>query len=182
LAATVRAIEDERRHARLCFGLASAFAGEQVGPGRLDVSGALPAPSLARSLATALVEGCIGETVAALEASELAAQVVDPVLRDALEGIAADERRHAELAWKFAHWAVSRDHSLSALLEQELERVQRELFEFNPPQAKPGDRDRAQAGVMPGAMRTAVRREALRRIVEPGLSGMIDHARARSAA
>jgi hypothetical protein len=184
VAETVQAIEDERRHARLCFSLASAFAGESLGPDALDVEGALPAPSLERTLGTALLEGCIGETVAALEASELASHCRDPLLRDVLEGIAADERRHAELAWKFAHWALCRDRGLIRLLEVALVAVQDEILEYDPLTSGPRAHALARAGVMPEPLRAAIRDAALRQIVEPGLSGMIAHARKsqRSAA
>lgn len=175
VAETVSAIEDERQHAELCFTLASAYADQGLGPALLDVRGALETPSLARSLATAVREGCIGETVAALEASELAEHVADPLLRQVLERIAADERRHAELAWKFAHWALSQDPGLAALLSAELEVVRDELDAYSPLTLGPHAPELARAGVMPEALRAAVRDAALRQIVEPGLSGMIAH-------
>jgi hypothetical protein len=177
VAETVSAIEDERQHAQICFTLASEFAGEPLGPGPLDVQGALETPTLPRSLATAVREGCIGETVAALEASELAEHVVDPMLRQVLERIAADERRHAELAWKFAHWALSQQPELAAVLASELELVREEMDAYEPLTTGPSSVELARAGVMPASLRGAVRDAALRQIVEPGLAGMISHAR-----
>jgi len=177
VAATVSAIEDERQHAQICFTLASEFAGELIGPGSLDVTGALATPSLARALAPAVREGCIGETVAALEAAELATHVADPLLQQVLERIASDERRHAELAWNFAQWALSRDASLTDVLESELSLVREELEDYDPLTSGPRTHQLARAGVMPEALRAAVRDAGLRQIVEPGLNGMIDHAR-----
>ena len=51
-------------------------------------------------------EGCVGETVAAVVASEQLARATDPAVRAALARIAADEARHAELAWRTVSWAV----------------------------------------------------------------------------
>jgi len=177
VAETIAAIEDERQHARICFTLASEYAGEDIGPGELDVEGALEAPSLTRSLATVVREGCIGETIAALEASELATHVVDPLLREVLERIAADERRHAELAWKFAQWAMSQNSGLAAVLELELAAVQGEIEDYAPLTSGLRSAELARAGVLPESLRQAVRNAGLRQIVAPGLAGMIEYAR-----
>jgi hypothetical protein len=111
------AMADETEHTRLCFSLASAFGGAPVGPGPLSLSGALDGGAAREILATAILEGCVGETVAALEAHEMAQRAGDPAVRRALETIAADEARHAELAWRFVKWAVERDPSLAAVAE-----------------------------------------------------------------
>lgn len=111
------AMADETEHTRLCFSLASAFGGAPVGPGPLALSGALDGGSAREILVTAILEGCVGETVAALEAHEMAERAVDPAVRSALETIAADEARHAELAWRFVKWAVEGDPSLAAVAE-----------------------------------------------------------------
>jgi hypothetical protein len=177
VAETISAIEDERQHAQICFTLAAQYADAPVGPDALDVDGALTTPTLARSLSSAVREGCIGETVAALEAAELASHVVDPVLAQVLERIAADERRHAELAWKFSHWALGKDVHLAAVLESELQLVQDSIDDYDPLTSGPRAHELARAGVMPEALRAAVRDAALRQIVEPGLRGMIEHAR-----
>jgi hypothetical protein len=99
---------DEIRHARLCFGLASAYAGRPIAPGpfplggHADVSTSLPALA-----ASAALEGCIGETVAAVQALEQLAGATDPAVRAVLARIAADEARHAELAWRTVAWALA---------------------------------------------------------------------------
>src|SRR5436190_13763000 len=56
---------------------------------------------------TVVREGCIGETVAALEAREALARASDPAVRAVLARIARDEARHAELAWRTVAWALS---------------------------------------------------------------------------
>jgi hypothetical protein len=48
-------------------------------------------------VATTIHEGCVGETLAALEVAQSAQQVTDEALRAVLETIAEDEARHSEL-------------------------------------------------------------------------------------
>ncbi|MGE0320965.1 MAG: hypothetical protein AB7S68_01605 [Polyangiaceae bacterium] len=101
---------DEVRHARLCFAVASRYAGDALGPGPLDLRGALGGAldadfsllSLAQSTA---IEGCLGETLSALEAERCAERATLPALKLALEIIATDEAEHAELAWAFLRFA-----------------------------------------------------------------------------
>mgnify|MGYP001188615889 CR=1 FL=1 len=101
---------DEIEHARQSYGLASARAGRRLGPGPLDV------PPLDASM-SALVrdtirDGCVGETLAAIEASEGAAQLDDGGdARAVLSQIARDELGHASLAWRIVAWAASTGHA-----------------------------------------------------------------------
>jgi hypothetical protein len=109
--ACTRALADETAHTRLCFQLASAYAGHAIGPGPLDVGGCLQATSLSDVVDLVLVEGCFGETRAALEALEAAAVATDPAIAAAYAQIATDEQRHAELAFRFVKWALAQDES-----------------------------------------------------------------------
>jgi hypothetical protein len=65
--------------------------------------------SLVAVVELVIAEGCFGETRAALEALEAADTESDPVIIDAYAQIAADEQRHAELAFQFVRWALERD-------------------------------------------------------------------------
>jgi hypothetical protein len=103
-----RALVDETNHTRLCFGLASQYAGTSLGPDRLEIQHCLEDDDLEAVMRLVLSEGCIGETVAALEALEGAASATDPVVRQVLQRIARDEQAHAELAFKFIRWALAR--------------------------------------------------------------------------
>lgn len=98
------AMADETRHARQAFALASAYSGRTIGPARLDLDHALSARSSLDVVRRTIIEGCIGETVAAVEAAEALEHAVDPAVRSVLAGVAADELRHAELAWRFVRW------------------------------------------------------------------------------
>ncbi len=180
---TIQAMDDERRHAELCFSLASEYAGLALGPADLDLEGALPAPTLERSLVTAIREGCVGETVAALEAAELAERVSDPVLRAALTRIAADEKRHAELAFRFVEWALPTLGELGhALVEGEIERVRSELASFGDPFYDAASNELACHGILTDGLTRAVRAAALEAAVLPGLVGQLEPARTRRAA
>jgi hypothetical protein len=53
-----------------------------------------------------VIEGCIGETVAAIAAEAQRDGAEDEAVRAALTIIAHDEARHAELAWKTVAWVL----------------------------------------------------------------------------
>jgi hypothetical protein len=106
--ATHEAALDEVRHAQLSFSLASAYRGAPTAPAALPLPEALPlgADLVELAVSTAL-EGAVGETLAAVLAAEQASVATDPAVRAALLGIAADEGRHAELAWRVVAFAVA---------------------------------------------------------------------------
>ena len=106
LADTQRAAVDEVDHARRCFTLASRYGGAAEGAGPLDLRGALDAMDLPAFAVATLREGCVGETLAAWTAAAQRERATDPVVREALTAIAADETRHAELAWRTVAWCL----------------------------------------------------------------------------
>lgn len=110
--ACTQALADETAHAKLCFALASAYAGHAVGPGPLDISNSLEVTTLGEVVDLVIAEGCFGETQAALEAIEAAASASDPVISAAYSRIAHDEQRHAELAFRFVRWALETDAAI----------------------------------------------------------------------
>jgi hypothetical protein len=98
---------DEIRHAELCLGLSSGYLGESVEPGALPMPGPIAiVPDLAAVAAEAVMEGCIGETVATVQAVDALAVTTDAAVREVLEITVADETRHAELSWRFLAWAL----------------------------------------------------------------------------
>jgi len=54
------------------------------------------------------VEGCVNETFAALMAVHQASAAAHEPLRNALQPIAREEVRHAQLAWQIHAWALSK--------------------------------------------------------------------------
>lgn len=107
LAACQRAGLDEVEHARACFALASRFIGEDLGPGPLSLSGVHVATALDELAVRTWLDGCVDETIAALTAAAQLDVARDDAVRAALGRIAADEARHAELAWSFVAWALA---------------------------------------------------------------------------
>lgn len=115
-----RAALDEVNHAKLCLGLASAYAGEAIVPGPFDFGrGVAIDTALGGLAARTFLEGCVGETLAAVQAAEQLAVAEDPAVRAVLQTIAEDEARHAELAWRTVAWALKSggDEVRSALRE-----------------------------------------------------------------
>lgn len=100
-----RAALDEVHHTQISYGLASGYAGVEVGPGPLSIGPLEPAPSLAALAVDTLQDGCLEETTASLDAASLARHA-DPLERTAFARIADDEERHAELAFRILAWAL----------------------------------------------------------------------------
>jgi hypothetical protein len=156
-----RAAMDEVRHARLCFALASAYAGHSIAPGpfpfegRVDVSADLAAIAV-----LAVREGCAGETLASVLAAEACARATDPAVRSVLAAITKDEARHAELAWRTVAWAVSRG---GARVREAVARAFEEVL-GGEPVMQGGASGGALAGH--GRLSTEVQRDVMRRALE----------------
>lgn len=167
LTSTARAIEDETRHARSCFALARRYSGADVGPGPLDVSDAIGACDLREAVLTSIDEGCIGETLAALEAAEAAQHCIDPLTRALLQDIARDEAEHAALAWRFVAWALPR--CSDAIVAEVRAKFRRALAE-EPRRASAIDRSERELlhfGVVGPRVSAQLRRSALRETLRP---------------
>ncbi|MCB9744526.1 MAG: hypothetical protein H6741_10890 [Alphaproteobacteria bacterium] len=168
-----KAALDELEHARLCFTLASVYAGEPLSPAPLDLSGDLLGPlTLPAITAAAVLEGCVGETVAALEAATAAQGAEARAVREALQTIAGDEARHAQLAWRFVQWALAEG-------DPEVEAAARQAFQHalgaDPgPEPAPGPEDAALAahGKLSEAARYRVRREAAQAVLPPAIRAL----------
>lgn len=107
----IAAQHDEMRHAKLAFGLASELLERDVGPDRLDLSDTRLGASLEELAYNTVIEGCVGETIAALEAAEAEARALHPTIRDRFAEIAEDESRHAQLSWRVVAWLIGRGGS-----------------------------------------------------------------------
>jgi hypothetical protein len=163
------ALADEIAHALLSFGLASAYAGAAVGPGALDVSGALvSAPDVRDSLRRTIREGCIAETVSAALIRSASQAAEDPAVKAVLERVASDERRHAVLAWRFVRWLVSREgQGLAELAAAEFAQAPRHVG-FGALTELPGNARTLRAhGYLAVEERRAIALQTLRQVVEP---------------
>ncbi|MDC3954772.1 hypothetical protein [Polyangium jinanense] len=75
------------------------------------------------------VEGCVREAYGALIATFQAAHARDPKVRRAMQVIAADETRHAALAWRIASWVESKlDEKARRALAAARRKAARELL------------------------------------------------------
>jgi hypothetical protein len=172
---TQGAIRDETQHARDAFGLATAYAGEPLAPAALVVEDALHARNPLVIVRTAILEGCIGETVAAVEATEALARATDPAVREILARTARDEMRHAELAWSFVAWVLRAGPAnlrtaaaalLTDLVESELAQAQRHAPGADAAAHAP-DPALAAHGALDAATRTEVRLKVLSEVIDP---------------
>jgi len=102
-----RAALDEVEHARIAYSIASAFAARQIGPDKLLFATAPFATTISAFVEALVLEGCVGETLGAAEGRELSRGVESEALRALLSHIAADEERHAALAWRTLKWALT---------------------------------------------------------------------------
>lgn len=176
VSAAAVAMQDEIRHARSCFELARRYSGEEVGPGPLAVEGALESSDPAAVVLAAVREGCIGETVAAIEASEALHHCEDAGARAVLERIAIEEGQHAELAWRFVAWALETRPELAPRV--------REAFAHDLAGAQPArrsgpqklaavDHDLARHGLLSAPLRAALRDRVLLEVVAPCVEGLL---------
>lgn len=121
LESTHQAALDEVEHARICFALASHFGETSLGPGPLPLPATPPQTQQESILVGTIVDGCIGEALAAAEAAHAATCCEHLVIRAALEVIAFDESRHAELAWQFVGWLLTSQPTLRPLARRTFE-------------------------------------------------------------
>ncbi|MEZ4230455.1 MAG: ferritin-like domain-containing protein [Polyangiaceae bacterium] len=182
IAGSQQASLDEIQHARDCFALASAFSAEPLGPDCLAVSDALTTPSLIQLAVTTFREGCVGETIAALLAQEQLQVAESGAVRATLETIVEDETRHAELAWRVVSWAVQRGglevaRAIRAAFEAEL-RVAPSAPATSQLEAERAEHDALRRhGRLSYDDRSALRIQALREVVAPCLSALLQQPR-----
>lgn len=164
--AATRAMLDESGHTQACFGLANAFAGASFGPSPLSVQGSLDQRSLREIVITTVREGCIGETVAAMEAAEALAHASDPAVRSTLARITEDELSHAALAFRFVRWAI-------AHFGEEVRQIADQTFEAElsagPARVEASEPAVPSHGLLTAAQRAQVRSRALAELVAPTL-------------
>lgn len=180
LESTHAAMADETAHARSAFGLASAYGERAVGPGPLSLEAALDGHDVRAILEGTIVEGCVGETVAAVEAAEAAAHADDPVVGAVLRRIAEDETRHAELAWRFVDWLLARDASLAPVARRAFAEAMAIGRRVDDEDEAPAEIDLLRHGVIGARDRCALRARVIRDVLRP-LAGRVC-ARAETAA
>jgi hypothetical protein len=154
---------DEIEHAQLAYSLASAYGRTPIGPGHLNLRGVAITASWREVVSSLIIEACVGETLASAEAMTAAEQARAPAVRAVLERIAADELRHAQLAWQSLAWllelAGEPDRAWAhALLERSIVAAGA---------ARSESLDRPADGVLGGQRREQLHRDASARVLAP---------------
>jgi hypothetical protein len=112
IASSHKAALDEIKHAKMCFSISSAYLGEDLSPGKLPLDGnVIGETDLCSIVTAAVVEGCIGETISAFEATLAMEKAQLKATRNTLSVIAGDELRHAQLSWRFVKWAMGQNEA-----------------------------------------------------------------------
>ncbi len=162
LAEAASAMRDEVRHAKLAFTLSQRFGAAPLQPGALQPPPSRPA-KLEDVMVATIVEGCVGETIAAAEAELAAERATDPMVASALREIAADEARHAGLAWRFVMWALDQAPHLRPSAARAFARL--ENVAVMPSDPEPAGLEAY--GVLSGEAVAAMRRRTLEDTVKP---------------
>jgi hypothetical protein len=123
---TQAAARDEVRHARLSLAIARRLERGETGP--LDLAASLDASfgplqvlparaaSHARLAVDTLLEAAVPETLGAWSAAVASEGCRDGVVARVAADIAADEERHAALAWDVVRWCVQQDEGARVAL------------------------------------------------------------------
>jgi hypothetical protein len=152
LDACSQAARDEIRHARATARLARRFGSRTP---RVHLTPVVPR-SLARLAAENVREGCVRESFGALMATWQAHHAGDDEVRRLMVRIAADETRHAELAWRIHQWLLTR---LDAAERLAVERVLADALAQLPSDSAHGDEAAIHAlGLPPSAATRALAR------------------------
>lgn len=173
LASNLAAVQ-EVEHARASFALASAYAGRGIGPGPLPIEHVASATVDLLSVTVATVrDGCVEETLAAAEAACAEQKATVPAVRWVLARIAAEEREHAALAYRFVRWSCGVGGNAVRAAAEHAFREALETCRAEPAPMGPGYTLDAEAHgrLCPGS-RAAARQQALVELLEPAQSAL----------
>jgi len=155
------AARDRVSHARIGFGLASAYADRPIGP--RHTAPLPPMVSVDAVIDEAIAAFCLGATVSAVSAAEARAAAEDPAAWDALGTIADGAWKHTRLGWDVIAWAIhtgppNTESLLRARIDAHIDarRAQPFLYEDTPVDPlliehgcpSPGARERLQHAVL----------------------------------
>lgn len=174
VADALAAARDEARHTLDALALASRFAGRPLALGEIAIDDAmLDSDDLAVAVHQAVVEGCVAETLAAHEAACLAARATDPEVAAVLGRIAADEARHATLAWRFVGWALDTRPALRGVVERASRVEPSEPTQGEPSSSSIGAPDLLGFGCPSASLRARWRELGLRELIRPCAAALL---------
>jgi hypothetical protein len=165
---------DEVEHARIAYALASRYARKPVGPGALpDATRAMTQRGLAELAVETLVDGCAGEAAAALVLREAARRAKSGELAGQLDGMAEDEERHAELAWRTLAWALREGGAeVISRVQAEADELRRASLTRVPTDG--ADLDLSAHGIVDLATQSHIRARSVIEVVLPCLDALLD--------
>ncbi len=168
-----RAALEETHHARLCFGIASVYHGAALGPGELPMTGLSDTDfSFSAIVRGTIEEGCIGETLAAIDAEAARDAAAHPQLREVLETIRLDETAHAEFAFEAVAWALERAPTLRNVALVTYDRTL-QRHRVAGPASPPTQQDLARHGLIGESQRRSLREKALPEILLPAKAALL---------
>eukprot|EP00756_Hemistasia_phaeocysticola_P031662 Hpha_TRINITY_DN16365_c1_g1::TRINITY_DN16365_c1_g1_i2::g.58089::m.58089 len=174
LDASLRAGQDEVRHARTCVRLAETLGGVgRVELQKLPEHNLTVEPGLAELATSSVREGGVGESIAATCALVGAEAAQHPEVRKAQGEIADEEARHAALAWVTAAWAAERGGvEVRSHLGKMLGALQQKPY--TPKEGGAGEEDAEQLlyGHVEGALKDAVIRRTEVELIIPMLDAL----------
>ena len=103
---------DEVRHRETSYGVANAILKTNIRPDVFDVQQVLEELSSDDIIKSIVQEGCIEETISAIQLNMAANLASHPLLKKYMLKIAQEEANHAQLAWNTIQW-LSEKHSRS---------------------------------------------------------------------
>jgi hypothetical protein len=172
--ASAAAALDEVFHATACFELARRYGGGALGPAPLGMDQLRVDTDLATVAARTFVDGCLGETAAALVARVSLDRCDDPHVRRVLERIAYDEAKHAELAWQFVAWAMRRGgDDVACALSLALDRALASVAATACRAPSPAPAEWHRAGRLSMSEQARLTEQALHEIARPTLSALL---------
>ena len=167
VAAAQQAGLDEVRHARLCYGVAGLLSGAPLGPAALDLRAVTLDFDPETVLREVIREACIGETLGAAEAFELADLALDPTLAQLWRGIAEDELRHAALGWATLRWLLSTHPHLAPMAASALSDL------ASVPEVATGGTHLPRFGLLGPAARQRLHAQTLAAVVAPAAAAIL---------
>lgn len=170
-----RAAIDEIEHARLCFSLATVYSDTALGPGPLPLSAdAFAIPTPAALVHATVLEGCVNETLAALEARAAHASAEPEAVRGALLAIERQESDHASLAFRTVGWAIaSFGPDVRASARAAFADAARDIGTGALPEVDPLDAACARHGRLSPRARIELRRRALHEVLVPAMHALL---------
>lgn len=160
---------DEARHAQLCYAIASQLGGP-VGPDRLDLRGLDLDVDVARVVLESILEGCIGETIAAAKMRYLATRAENREIAAMLDSIAEDEAMHAALAWKALDWML-RNFDVAAVARETFATA---INRVGHSRSCPAESEIVRHGVLDEPTSAWVAETVLRAVIAPAAATLLD--------